>query len=160
MIKTMKTKIIVVLALLGGSLSLFSQTRYSFSYDASGNRVDRKIVFKSGNEALTEEEQFLLDSGELSEEYLEEEAEKESIGAQQITIAPNPTRGKMAVKVDNMEAGATGSLAVYDVQGKAILSQPLTGDYTQVDLSAQPAGNYILTIQLGNQKREWQIVKQ
>jgi hypothetical protein len=70
---------------------------------------------------------------------------------QKIIVDPNPTTGKTTVKL-NLEDDLNGRLVLYTATGE-LIKEIFTGtlkkgasDY-QIDLSSQPSGMYIITIE-------------
>jgi hypothetical protein len=61
------------------------------------------------------------------------------------TVYPNPSNGVFTVDA-NFDEPAT-QITVYDVAGKPVLSQPATGNQTEINLSRVAKGIYILHLQ-------------
>jgi PKD repeat protein len=69
--------------------------------------------------------------------------------ARSMLVYPNPSSGKVTVRVGNkLAAGAV--LTVLNTFGKTILSQGFNNDRIQLDLGNQPNGLYIIRIQAGS----------
>jgi len=77
-----------------------------------------------------------------------------------ITIYPNPTKGLLRVDITGVEIPKDARIYIYNVQG-AIVRQ-LTGISVsnELDISAQPAGSYIIKILLNKDNiSTWTIIK-
>ncbi len=123
-----------------------SAQTFNYTYDAAGNRIHRQMVPLKSPENTT-------DSTEIMPAV-------EQAGVIAIRVFPNPTAGALRVEITNMPENTRGSLVVWNLQGQELLRiQPLSVSMT-ADLSRHPAGNYILQIVIGAEKREWEIVKQ
>ncbi|MDP2891411.1 MAG: T9SS type A sorting domain-containing protein [Bacteroidota bacterium] len=146
-------KHIHILALLL-SLVLFSATapaqpKYGFTYDASGNRLTRAVV--------------LLKSATICVDTLQvKQAEKplnDQIGLQKTRIYPNPTKGLLLIDFPEL-SNAESTISVFDPSGKLIVKKSAISNGNEVDLSAHPPGFYIMVIHIGQEKKEWKIIKE
>jgi hypothetical protein len=147
----MKQPVILLLTLL---LSVFipvvcySQTTVEFGYDNSGNRITRTVIsLKSAGI------QPGSSNSEQGDELLEDQ-----IGLQETRIYPNPTKGLLRVDFPNL-ANHEATIRVFDSHGKLIVQQPAAGS-AEVDLSIYPPGFYIMTIHIGQDRKEWKIIKE
>jgi len=148
-------KIIPDIAILMFVLCIFisgkAQT-VSYTYDASGNRETRTIVMGGGLKSeVSQNEEMDKD---------EEEIFQETLGEMTLTIYPNPTTGKLSVRFDNKPGDVKTSVTVYDLNAKIICRKTNIPETSEIDLSQEPAGNYILVIRVGEQVSRWQVVKQ
>jgi len=75
------------------------------------------------------------------------------------SITPNPTKGKVTVTVPDSGA-ENGTLTIFDLNGKQILSKKITATEQEVNLSGYPAGTYIVKTSIGSQSKEWKLIKQ
>ena len=78
----------------------------------------------------------------------------------EIKVFPNPTNGNLTVFIPELPDGTT-VFQLFDVMGHNILSSPLTGNYSKINLSAFSQGIYYYRIMndgvsIGNGK----VVKQ
>lgn len=64
----------------------------------------------------------------------------DDVEAPEVTLAPNPTDGRLAVRC---EAPIT-AVALYDLQGRAVLTARGSGTEAVLDLAALPIGTYVL----------------
>jgi plastocyanin len=67
----------------------------------------------------------------------------------QISIYPNPTTGKFVVQYHGSKSVSennTSVIRVYNLSGEVLNSMPVLNDETTVNISALPAGNYIVRI--------------
>lgn len=137
---------IVSLFLVLASLAGNAQTTYSFTYDASGNRLSRIIPLKSAHIA----NQDTLANKQKTFEDL--------IGNRQVKIYPNPTKGLLKVEIPLTEE-VTATIGVFTLQGALVTKQNVDGTFTEIDLNDQPTGMYILRISIGELSSEWKIIK-
>ena len=61
---------------------------------------------------------------------------------EKVTLSPNPARGTVTVTTESPQ----GTLAVVDMQGRQLLSMPLAGTETVVDIRTLASGTYIVTL--------------
>ena len=131
------------------SVDGYAQTNFGFTYDASGNRVTRAVIQMKSAIIPTD----TLDAKQAVKplEY--------QIGLQKTRIYPNPTKGMLRVDFPELtEQGAT--ISVFDPNGKLIMQEPGVATGNEVDLSAHPTGFYIMVIHIGQEKKEWKIIKE
>lgn len=139
---------VLLIVVLAASLPALAQTKvFEYEYDASGNRTQREFIqLKSaavpGGESFSEEQKILEDALEGHE----------------IKIYPNPTKGKITVSIAGLEKEPARVL-VFSPQGRLIADKEFTGPENTVDLSAQPAGMYLMKIVVGGLSTDWKIVK-
>lgn len=120
-----------------------------FTYDASGNRVQRKIITLESSP---------LKSSSASEDEPEQLFE-EKLAGQRIRIYPNPTEGHLMVSIIPIENNPKGKIAITDINGKLLITKKIEGINTSLNLSNQPAGYYLMTITLDTESSVWKIVK-
>jgi hypothetical protein len=104
---------------------------------------DREIIpFMVTNTSSVEDEQALADS--------------------EVRIFPNPTSGSVTVDVTKLNRRADATIHVFTINGKKVLTEPmpLGRDTMSVDLSAQPAGIYMVLIDIDGQAWSETVVVQ
>jgi hypothetical protein len=125
----------------------FSQT-LSFGYDADGNMSSRRVV--------------VLKSADIAE-VLERENLPEIVSAQveehTITIYPNPTKGRIVVKIHNLDYDRSNVVRLFNSQGQLIETLPISSSQTPLEISGS-SGVYLLDIHLGSEVSRWKILKQ
>jgi len=130
------------------SAQAHAQTNYGFTYDASGNRLTRAVI--------------LLKSATISDTLQAKKAEKileDQIGLQKTRIYPNPTKGMLRIDLPSL-TDQEAILKVYDQSGRLIMNNPVVSSGNEVDLSSSPTGFYIMVIQIGQERKEWKIIKE
>lgn len=145
-------KILTLLFLIAGCclpILGYSQITYVYSYGASGNRESR-VILKSAH--------LPADSLSLAEAQ-KQEAIKEMFEKKQITIYPNPTKGYITVEITLTEED-NAQISLYDLRGKLILEYKNVGISTNIDLTNEPVGIYLMKIFIGNKPTTWKIIKQ
>ncbi|WP_423129756.1 discoidin domain-containing protein [Gaoshiqia sp. Z1-71] len=116
---------------------------YSFTYDDRGNCLSRPIL--GGG----------VKSATIADKPAPEKQKDDSF----IKLYPNPTKGLLTVEFSEFDDQVPGSLLVADLTGRVVYSgNTLTKRYT-IDLSARPAGQYLLIYQNGNDKQSWKLIK-
>jgi len=81
------------------------------------------------------------------------------LGNQTITIYPNPTGGAFAVGITNLSGVVKKSMALYTISGREIFKKQDFNELTEINISTQKSGTYILKILLDNKQTTWKIVK-
>lgn len=138
--KKLKTKILLF-SLLSCSLGMSAQPKVGYSYDAAGNRVKREIAL----------------SRTQSQEAKRSVAYSDMISDHQIQIVPNSKSGK--VKVAVLDGKSQFNVTVYNVSGQNVLTLKNVRGQTEVDLSNEPNGIYVLVLEIGQEKTTWKIMK-
>jgi hypothetical protein len=71
---------------------------------------------------------------------------------------PNPTNGLITLNLDELSSNCL--ITIVDLSGKIILRKTATGGQTvELDISAYPAGIYLLTVENGRRKKTARVVK-
>ena len=168
----MKSKLILLLCF---AVPLFCMAQrqlvVTYDYDASGNRIVRKIVNMNPHylpepSDSTETQKLQVESNELpvtSNELLELATEYfvEKIAQTEIKIYPNPATEKITlefsgdVRVENFRP-----LQLYSLTGQLLLQQPVHSSTTVISLSGYSKGAYILKVQINDITEDWKIIKQ
>lgn len=95
--------------------------------------------------------------------YTEGPVSNDVTTAQRFFVSPNPSSGAYQVELDGF-VGQEVEIQVYDLQGRMLLHRTegmLSGHLqTQLDLSGQPAGTYLLRLRAGDQLLSRTLVKQ
>jgi hypothetical protein len=147
----MKYYIIPLSLVLFVALAGHAQTTISFGYDDSGNRNLREVIsLKSATTqkgAATDEQDDLTGT---STESL--------VGMNKVRIYPNPTRGVLRIDFPAL-MNQKAMLTVYGSNGRVLINQQAYGNNTEIDLSNYPGGFYIMRIVIGQEQKEWKILK-
>ena len=126
-----------------------AQTTIKFEYDESGHRDYRYVITLSSAK-------ITADSSSTSQ-FLK--PVEDHIGFQEIKIYPNPTKGLLKIDLPSLNDQVV-SLRVHDSNGKLIIQQTGTGFGNEINLYDYPSGLYILNIRIGQEKKEWKIIKE
>jgi len=142
---------IFLLGMLFLAVSCFSQNRVEFGYDLAGNRVSRTIIMTLS---------FASQNPQQQEEEEEEEPAiyTDVLAEAQIDIYPNPTEGLLRVDIRNLPEGKKADVVLFNLSGKKIISKQ-TDFSTEIDITDQPTGVYILKIIVGEEQTDWKIIK-
>ncbi len=131
------------------SVSAHAQTNYGFTYDASGNRITRAVI--------------LLKSASIPGDSLQAKQDQkileDQIGLQKTRIYPNPTKGLLKIDFPSLSR-SEATISVYNSTGKLIVRKSASSFGNEVDLSSYPSGFYVMTILIGQEKKEWKIIKE
>ena len=153
---TMKKLIIAFMLTTTGffvntSLS-YAQDRIEYEYDAAGNRLGRTIIMsnraRSNNDMQESEPAPTASYVDVID------------GQTTVTIYPNPTQGLLKIDIDNMPENNQSSIRIYDINGKMLLLKSNVENSTEIDLSSQSSGVYLLKINLSGKTTTWKIIKQ
>ncbi len=155
---SMKKKVLVILflTLMSSFEMLLSQSSFSFKYDPAGNRIRRTVTVGGG----TQKSLSIYDpnTGKVKDEKNLKSLE-EKLGGLEITIYPNPNRGEMVVRIDNLPSDERSLIKVYEAGGRLILQKKKLQPYTYLDITHSPPGIYFLKIFIGKEVSEWKVIK-
>jgi len=160
------------------------QSGVSFDYDASGNRVGRVIVLSSPQSAPQQSPQQAPAPNENEEndgdfisnnevDFLASDVVKtpenneisnkfytDKLNESDVVIFPNPTRGALAVQIQNRNPDISHQLTVFNSRGSIVFQRSGIENFTEIDLSSQPTGVYLLRISSQNSFISWKIIKE
>lgn len=139
----LKTKFLFFF-LLSGSLSVQAQTKIGFSYDAAGNRVKREVMMSQAQSQSKGYSAFYSDM----------------VADRQIKISPNPTKGNLRVEVLNANDPISGEIVVYSSVGAKVASSPIVNNVSNIDISTNANGVYILQVNIKDSSTSWKIIKE
>ncbi|MDL2303448.1 T9SS type A sorting domain-containing protein, partial [Dysgonomonas sp. OttesenSCG-928-D17] len=125
-------KKIIFIAILSMSVLLIrAQSKISFNYDSSGNRTERVIVLTKS--AVTTQE---LITENVNEQY-------------ELKIYPNPTKGQIKLEISNSDKIKSCTITINAMSnGKLVLRKKATLPVTDIDISNQLNGFYIMVIEI------------
>ena len=78
-----------------------------------------------------------------------------------VKIFPNPTQGEISIDLGSIPRSADASITVHSILGERVVERPVTAadpSIITVDLSAWPAGSYVVTVRAGDVVRSEQVV--
>ncbi len=122
-------------------------TTYVYSYDDSGNRIDRTIDF-------TKSAHLPNDNASSFDEDIIEEV----LSDFEIHIYPNPTKGKLKVELTGID-DKKARILLLNIQGNTLINKNISNKINTIDLTRFPAGIYILRVSLEQSTSEWKILK-
>jgi len=179
--RTIKRKFTLIITFIIISINAFAQGggvyQIKFSYDNAGNRVRREIILQIKSQQQNDSLQppandTVASSVNLDSSAYDQQDETgisdtngtsqyaDMLGDQQIVIYPNPTTGRLQVKITPFNTEIPAEITVYDLQGRLILEKSCTSELTIVDFSKFTTASYILKVRLADKQSEWKIVKQ
>jgi hypothetical protein len=133
-----------------------------YEYDASGNRVVRKMIVIKTLPAVPQDSTELKSLTTLMTEDLVTELEYfvEKIAQVEIKIYPNPTTEKITLEIPGWEGLQTGNFKLFSLTGQLLQEQPVHSATTSVSLAGLPKGTYILKVYINNRTEDWKVIKQ
>ncbi len=142
----MKQLLLITTIILATQLTQ-AQSHVTYTYDNAGNRTTRQtIIIKNTKENDYKENKI----GGVNDNF----------GKGNITVYPNPVKSILRVQFTDINIKNEIILQLYDISGK-LLKTEKTKDYvTNMDLSDNTAGVYILKIVSGNSRAEFTVVKE
>lgn len=168
-VKKLLTSIVLVNIFLIGQSQAFKSS-LEYSYDANGNRVKASIIYlvKSAKEAVKDSTDTIpqiisknIDTDSIPEKGWEPGPE-DNISGSLIKLYPNPAHSIIIVEISNSDLSKneqSNVIQIFDLQGKMVYHKTGVTKYSAIDLSMLSNGTYILKLYLGDQLKEYKIVK-
>ncbi len=132
-------KLISAICMLAVALPSGAKT-LSYAYDNSGNRVAREIVVNTTKAPMKI-------AGQTVSELL---SQKE--------VRVHTEIGRLSVEIPSYETGDIGSITVHSVSGMTVAHMDLCDAVTVIDMSGNPAGVYLMEINLNGCKSVWKVM--
>ena len=121
-----------------------------YSYDSGGNRTQKRIIVLSAGAKGT--------WSALSEEGEEDITAVKVPEAQDSSIAiQTDGDSKVTVTVSEEAWVGEGVISVFSANGGKVTESKSTARTTEIDLSDQPSGIYLLTVKTGRRTKTWRI---
>lgn len=121
-----------------------AQGKIRYSYDWSGNRIERVIVMpKAKSNAAARHDSFTDDFGD-----------------RKVQIIPNYSQGTLRVSITKLHGDDCCDLAVYSSTGELVAQKMNAGSATEFNLNGRPNGVYLLQVVFNGESSTWKIVKQ
>ncbi|MFT3740961.1 MAG: T9SS type A sorting domain-containing protein [Breznakibacter sp.] len=145
----------ILLGLFFYPIECFSQSsttkEVSFSYDMSGNRINRKVIYLSAKGASISDNHFDFEAESICED---------SFAGLKILVYPNPTKGLLHVDINGAMYSQNGFLTVHGLGGTTLFRVNSLLQSNLIDLSSYKSGVYILRLTLNTESKEWKIIKE
>lgn len=127
-------------------ITLNGQNKTQFTYDLAGNMTKREIIFAKSKSAVAEYDSIPFFTDQLVE--------------REIKIYPNPTYGQLQVEIGNSEGieNCTVTITVMNT-GRLVTKKKATFPITNIDISNQPFGIYIMVIEIDGEMTSWRLIK-
>ena len=123
-----------------------------FAYDACGNRVSRTLEFSRVTEDCDGGVHDTLDDGKWCVSL------DDHFEGTVVSLFPNPAESRFILSLSgDMPSGAIASLIT--LSGTVLSERILHGPTEEFDLSAQPAGIYLLRLSTTQETRNYKVVK-
>ncbi len=118
-----------------------------YTYDKSGNRTSRKVILlRSVYSAPEQPEQKVVFTDLFAD--------------MNISIYPNPTKGQLIVQIMGVLPEQPVNILVYNMSGVLLQKKEKVSATTDIDISNQPTGTYIMKIVCGESTSDWKIIKE
>ncbi|MBI9066004.1 MAG: T9SS type A sorting domain-containing protein [Salinivirgaceae bacterium] len=161
----MKLKSLLILVF--GVLCFYMNAQtFVYTYDAAGNRSNRHVLtLKSAliDTTITSVEvdsSFVENNSFSSIDKNKANIGMDNLGDVRLSLYPNPTAGKVVIKIDNLAEYSFGQIMVYDSKGTLLIRKNGVGQSSEISLFNYPGGNYIVKIIVDNKVSEWKIIKE
>jgi hypothetical protein len=83
-----------------------------------------------------------------------------SAPARVVQVQPNPARDQVRIVYQAARRAGTATVKVYDLRGRRMVEQPLSGVETAINVSAWPAGRYLVRVEDGSTSHPLSFIKQ
>ncbi len=138
-------------------VAVFAQTTVNYTYDASGNRITRRIitVYKMALAKNTPNDSTITDA---IKSLTTADA---NISEGDIKVFPNPVQNKLNVQFSGTATTEGCSLQLYDGAGKLFYKEASLKNQTEVNMQQAKVGMYYLVVVCKDGKRlYWKVAKE
>jgi hypothetical protein len=157
----MKTTKIILLALISTiGINAYSQTQLSgnvisYSYDENGNRIKRKLeIIDEDNSQLRLAQNGSPENAAKSENNITKELKYTH------KLYPNPSQDFINLEIDSeLNESITKTIIISDISGKVIYEKTINNNSLTIDITTFKSGNYNLSLQTQESRKNWRIVK-
>ncbi len=125
-----------------------------YSYDASGNRIQRKTIVLGTEDPLPP-----TPSSNKVATNQTTTGIKDSIGKFNVSFYPNPIENYVNVKFDVNTNLSHAKLKVLDMRGIVLIEENNLSTITKLNFQSLAAGQYIIWIEVDGQMKEWGVIK-
>jgi hypothetical protein len=153
----MKTTLLIALLVFGFMAQ--AQNYFYYKYDASGNRTQRKFNI-TGSRPDGFRKTSVADTATQPVKPADKIPEVLQMAGYQVTIYPNPTLGHLKIEVANFPTNQEAYFYIFDVSGTTIIPKTPYNQSVDIDLTTYPTGLYVLRNIIGNDIKDWKIVKE
>lgn len=149
----MKKRLVILFLLAGlaGGVACHAQNAtVNYSYDASGNRIQRTLAFKKAEDndkgvAATDSAGWLAEASG-------------SIAGVRLSLYPNPTAGQFTLAFTEALPSPV-QVCLCTSSGAVIETRAVRGTSEVFDLTGKSAGVYLLLLEAGGKAQTWKIIK-
>lgn len=164
------------------TVSLKAQREIQFSYDDAGNMTSRIIYMPASvpenmeqpnisdypnqtneiNSEVNSDNSNNTDNTEQSDNdgVNKQENYFDQLGANQVKIYPNPTKGKLVIDLPAYQGNSNDRIDIVDMQGKLMQRIAPISSSNTIYINDYPPATYIMLIHIGEENTQWKIVKQ
>jgi len=139
-------RLLAVFTILAAVILQSNSQTISYDYDFAGNRISRKVVS--------------LPPQQAKQQPTDSVVVEDMLGARNILVYPNPTRGALGVEITGGEWDEDVRLILYSGQGVMLYDANAQQGINPVDMTAYPKGWYILRVQAGEKRKEFKVIKE
>ena len=118
-----------------------------YGYDASGNRILRKIV------EIPEQKSFISDKDTIQTQELVQDSIKkgkkyyiDELGNLSLKVFPNPTTSIVNIDILNINTQIEGNIMLYSASGALLANKQINTSHIELDVSTYSKGNYFAVI--------------
>lgn len=127
--------------------TIFAQTKVQYAYDANGNRIQRKLIVGPSSMRMTN-----------TTTKDEEETKKTSL-QEGISVYPNPVTDKVVLSIKDFNPSERNMMSLLDSKGNEMLSQKVTQNQSEMDVSKLTSGIYYFKVIKNQQMLYYKLVK-
>jgi hypothetical protein len=146
--------IMTAIALLGAgmltTLMCPAQTGIAFTYDAGGNRETRTVI---ASRSAAVSNYYLLATPQSQPVH-------SRVGKQRVQIRFDAGKSLLRINFPWRLKHQEAVIEVADLNGKQIFHKISTSSKNRISISDYPSGYYRLTISVGEEKKEWEIIRE
>lgn len=136
----MKTIIKILLILLVGVSAINAQTTViKYTYDNTGNRVNRQVI-------------------EINNRNKNATPVKNYFGETSITLYPNPVKETLNIDIVDY-IGKSGTISLYSIDGRLLKQKKIKDKKMKLNFRKLSTGTYVVKIELNGNVEKYTIIK-
>lgn len=123
---------------------IFEQLSTSFTYDAAGNRIRRKV------------ELMHFDHDSLPGTIIWSVGDE--INGKTVVLTPNPSEGELKVDIIGYEQTDNCAVGIYDINGQIRTARAIQSATTEIEYSRQQNQPDIIYVKMNGESAAWRII--
>ena len=145
--------------MLFGTALTAQDVSFTYSYDASGNRVKRAFTLEEVEGFSSILEPLMLEVQAVQEEQ-QQPQDSLAVDAFKVQVYPNPSNGYYTVELPELKEGERGYIQVYSMRGQVVQEYRAVHHTQSVNITGAFPGYYFIRVVVGDKLVQKTLIKQ